>query len=131
MLGGPNFFAFQRLKVNQGTAYSSADAAIVLSAGWGTTRTVSAATGFDQGLSFTVNATGTGQAANPTITITFKDGTWTVAPQFLCKRNDVVAPAESSAATTWTVTATVLTITFNGTPTAANSYNFVCLALGN
>src|SRR5207253_1832539 len=42
-LGGTNFFAFQRLKLNQGTPYTASDAAIALSAGWGSTAAVSLA----------------------------------------------------------------------------------------
>jgi hypothetical protein len=118
-----------RFRLANGTAYSGADAAIVLSAGWGGTATVSAARGFDGAFSFTVNSSGAGQAANPTITVTFKDGTWTNAPQFLCAKNDIIAP--SPTILTWTITATGLVITFNGTPVAANSYNFVVIGMGN
>lgn len=118
-----------RLRTNQGTAYSAADGAIVLSSGWGTTRTVSAGTGFDQALSFTANSSGTGQAANPTITITFKDGTWTTAPIVTVLRNDLITPFNTPPHTI-SVTATVLTITFNGTPTAGNSYSYIVHCIG-
>jgi hypothetical protein len=118
-----------RAKVNQGTAYTSGDTAIGLGAGFGSTRSVSNATGFDQALSFTVNATGTGQSANPTITVTFKDGTWTTAPQVLVIRNDLVTPFNTPPHTI-SVTATAITITFNGTPTAGNSYNYIVFVLG-
>jgi hypothetical protein len=120
-----------RLKVNAGTAYSGADPAIVPSAGFGKAATVSAATGFDQGFSFSVTAGGTGIAPNATITITFKDGSWTTAPQFQVTRNDTATPSVASAYLTWTTTATTLTITFNGTPTSGQVYKFVCLGMGN
>ena len=119
-----------RLKPNLGTAFSGADAAIVLGAGWGTTRTVSAAAGFDQAFQFTVNATGTGQAASPTITITYKNGTWTNAPIVDVSRNDNATPTTSTFFPVWTTTATVLTITMNGTPTASQIYIFTVMVFG-
>ncbi len=57
-----------------------------LSAGWGTTATVSAVSGTDQRFRITVTSAGTGQGANPTITFTFQDGTWTNTPIVLCQR---------------------------------------------
>jgi hypothetical protein len=119
-----------RMKVNTGTAYSGADAAIVPSAGFGNKATVSAATGYDQGFSFSVTAGGTGIAANPIIVITFKDGTWTTAPQFHVTRNDTATPAVTTAYPTWTTRPTTLTITFNGTPASGQVYKFVCLGMG-
>lgn len=119
----------QRVSPNLGTAYSGADAAIVLSAGWGGSGAVSAAAGFDQAFSFTVTASGT-TTANPTITITFKDGTWTTIPQFIVLRNDTNSPF-STPPHTIVVTATTLTITFNGTPASGTSYNFICMGFGN
>lgn len=120
-----------RMKVNNGTPYSGADAAIVPSAGFGSTAAVSAAVGYDQGFSFSVTSGGSGISANPTVTITFKDGTWTNPPQFIVSRNDAATPAPTTAYVTWTTTATTLTITFNGTPTSGQVYNFVALAMGN
>lgn len=119
----------QRVSPNLGTAYSGADAAIALSAGWGASGAVSAAVGFDQAFSFTVTASGT-TTANPTITITFKDGTWTNIPQFIVLRNDTNSPF-STPPHTIAVTATTLTITFNGTPASGTSYHFICMGFGN
>lgn len=120
----------KRLRANQGTAYSGADAAIVINASWGTTATKSAATGFDQAFQFTVNSAGTGQAASPTIVITFKDGTWTNVPIVDVSRNDNATPTTSTFFPVWTTTATVLTITMNGTPTAGQSYIFTVMVFG-
>jgi len=119
----------RRYKANQGTAFSGADAAIVLSAGWGTGPAVSAATGFDQAFSFSVTA-GTTPGANPTITVTFKDGTWTAAPQCIISRNDITTPFNTPPHT-WTTSATQLVVTVNGTPTAANVYKYVVMCMGN
>ncbi len=120
----------QRIKASYGTATVAGDYA--LSAGWGTTASVTVAAGSDdQRGQITVAATGTGQAANPTITFTFKDGAWTSSPFYIVKRNDAnVLPNEGTAPTSWTQTTTVLTITFNGTPTAANSYVFAYHGIG-
>lgn len=53
---------------------------LALSAGWGSTAAVSGFAGTDAGFRFTVTPNGTGIAANPTITVTFHDGTWTTVP---------------------------------------------------
>jgi len=125
-----NRFQVWRVAPNLGTAYSGADAAIVLTSGWGTSPSVSAAAGFDQGFSWSVTA-GTTPGANPVITVTFKNGTWTAAPQYLCTRNDLVTPTPATFFPTWTATATALTIRMQGTPTGGNVYKFICMAMGN
>jgi hypothetical protein len=119
-----------RIKANLGTAYSGADSAISLSVGWGTTAAVSAAAGFDQALSFSVTPGGSSIAANPTITITFKDGTWTSAPQCQVQRNDLTSPI-GTPAHTWVESATTLVITFNGLPVSGSVYKFKVLTMGN
>ncbi|MES2783013.1 MAG: hypothetical protein V4657_09470 [Pseudomonadota bacterium] len=63
---------------HKGTAAASGN--IALSAGWGNAATVTAITGGDQGVKFTVNSAGTGQAANPTIQYTYADGTFLTPP---------------------------------------------------
>lgn len=100
---------------------------IVLSAGWGSTATVSAINGTDQRFRFTVTSAGTGQGVNPTATLTFKDGTWTTAPFAVCSRNGGNQPA---VLPTWTTTATTLVITFPGTPVAAETYTLECVVMG-
>jgi hypothetical protein len=117
----------RRLRFANAQHYSGADSAIVLSAGWGNTAAVSAANGVDQAFSFTATANGTGIAANPTITVTWKDGSMkTNFPITLCKRNDTSSPADSSAVLTWVDSQTTLTLTFNGTPTSGVAYAFFC-----
>jgi hypothetical protein len=119
-----------RYRTALGTAYSGADAAIVISGGWGSTAAVSAASGYDQAFSFVVSSSGSGIAATPTITITFKDGTWAVAPQVQVTRNDTAAPTPATFYPTWTVSATQIVITMAGTPTTANAYKFSITAMG-
>jgi hypothetical protein len=115
----------KRLKASQGTALVAGDFA--LSAGWGSTAAVSAITGTDQGAQFTVTPGGAGIGANPTITVTFKDGTWTNAPIAVVQRiggNDA-APSTVGAS----VSATALTISPVYTPVSGNTtiFSFICM----
>jgi hypothetical protein len=121
---------FNRVSLNSGEPYSPTDSAIALGSGWGSTGAVSNATGFDSALSFTVTPGGSGISANPVITVTFKDGTWTNPPQVLVQRNDTNSPYGAPPHTI-SVSATVLTIIFNGTPDSGTPYSFICMALGN
>ena len=108
-----------------GTALGTGDWA--LSAGWGdaTTKNVS---GNDTRGWFSVEAGGAGIAANPTVTVTFKDGVYSSAPFAVVVRGDNDAPT-----TGWwqVVTPAVGTYVFRfvGTPTSGNTYilyyNFV------
>jgi hypothetical protein len=115
----------RRVRATIGTALVAGD--IALSAGWGSTASVSAISGTDQRFRFTVTSAGTGQAANPTATLTFKDGTWTTAPYAVCSRNGGNQPA---VLPTWTTTATTLVLTFPGTPVAAETYKEECVVMG-
>jgi hypothetical protein len=98
------------------------------SAGWGSTAAVSVSTGSqDQRGRVTVTAGGTGIAANPTVTLTFVDGSWNNSPFAVVARNDANSP---SAALTWTTTATTLAITFNGTPVSGTAYTIEYFVIG-
>jgi len=114
----------KRVKASQGTALGSGDFA--LSAGWGTGATVTGVTGTDQGWQMTVTAAGT-PAANPSVTLTFKDGTWTNAPICVSKMvggtGGVTQLTEAPAATT-------NTLTFQGTPVAASTYILASVCMG-
>ncbi len=124
--GTPADGDFTRLKA-KGTALVAGDIAIVTTGAWGDTANavVSAVTGNDQWFQWTITAGGANTGANPTIIITFTDGTWTTAPIVMCNRQDFAAPATVTITVT-TVTATVLTLTFDGTPTVTNVYRFAC-----
>lgn len=113
-------FTLRRLRPSAGTAHVAGDWA--LSGGWGTTATASVASGCkDSGGLLQITANGAGIAANPTVTLTFKDGTWTVAPRGVASRTDGSAPAagywRNSGAT-----ATTIIWTFEGTPVAGTTY---------
>ena len=96
----------------------------VLSAGWGTTASVGTISGTDQRWQATFTSAGTGQAANPTIAFTYKDGTWTTVPIPTCTRNGGTGAGITGF--TFSSTATVLTITAVGTPIAAETYIITC-----
>lgn len=117
--------SFYRIK-SAGTALEAADFA--LSAGWGDTpaASISAVVGTDQATAFTVSAGTANFAANPTITLTFKDGTWTDNPVCVVNRGDASAPTTGFAFNT--TSATALVITFQGTPQATTyKFNAVCM----
>lgn len=100
---------------------------IALSAGWGSTASVSSIAGTDQRTRFTITSAGSGQGANPTATLTFTDGTWTTAPFAVVSRN---GGDQASVLPTWTTTATTLVITFPGTPSAGQTFSFEALVMG-
>lgn len=123
-----------RIGAHGGTVLATSD--YVLSAGWGTTPTFTAVRGTDQAATFTVQAKAT-VGANPTITLTFKNGTWTNAPIIVCGRTELVAATGAPAAAVsneWvitSVTATQAVFTFNGTPVANSIYgcSFICMGV--
>lgn len=107
------------------TALAGGDFA--LSAGWGTTASVGTITGADQAFQFTVTSAGTGQGASPTVTLTFKDGTWGSAPALVCSMNGGTG---TLAFTPVATTATAAVITYNGTPVATSTYIITCTGTG-
>jgi hypothetical protein len=108
-----------------GTALTATE--IVLSSGWGTTRSVTGIAGGDDHFRFTVNSAGTGQAGAPTITITFKDGTFTNVPVATVMR---MGGNQHSVNHEVTTTATTITITWGSTPVAGESYTFGVVVTG-
>jgi len=118
----------RRINTTGGTALAAGD--FTLSAGWGDTAAVSAVTGTDQGWNITVTCGGAGIAANPTITLTFKDGTWTNTPIVISKMvggtgtiTDLTEPPADQTPTTWE-------ITFNGTPVDTMTYIISGIVMG-
>lgn len=112
----------------QGTAQAASDYA--LSAGWGATGSVILGGAFfDMAAQVTVAAAGAGTAANPTVTLTYKDGTWATQPTVVVCRTDTLATAGY-----WVVSggsATTCVFTFVGTPVAGETYGFNYLAMGS
>lgn len=116
-----------RVRASQGTALVAGD--IALSAGWGASAGVSVVVGKDQAFTLVILAQGAGQAANPTVTLTYHNGSWTAAPVAVVLRNDLNSPI-ANPPQTWTTSATQLIITFNGTPVAGTSYTFTVVHMG-
>jgi hypothetical protein len=110
----------KRIKANQATALVSGDFAA--SVGWGSTAAFSAISGTDAAFTFTITANGTSIAANPTITLTFHDGTWTNTPIIVVSRGDGSSPLTGFWITQAGSSATQAILQFIGTPLAASSY---------
>jgi hypothetical protein len=130
---GTGAFQAKRFNAHGGTVPTSTS--FTLSSGWGTSPTLTIVEGTDQACYITIVAKAT-VGASPTVTYTFKDGTWTQVPIIVCCRADVVAAAAAPGATVtnqWVVTsisATAVTFTFNGTPVANNTYGLAWIAMG-
>lgn len=114
-----------RFKPQNGRQLQTSDFA--LSSGFGATATVSLVTGNDQRFTFRVNASAVGLGASPTITLTFKGGTWTQTPFAFVQRT---GGNQGTIINTWTVSATQVIITFVGTPVAGEVYDFTVLVIG-
>jgi hypothetical protein len=110
---------FNRLRCNLGTPVGIGN--FVLSGGWGSTATVSVALGTDCSGIILIASSGTGQAANPTITFNPQDANWPTSPVIILSRQDISVPQNvlfvpnsgGNSAETWT---------FTGTPVAGNTY---------
>jgi hypothetical protein len=113
---------YNRLRANQGSALVIGDFGSLT--GWGSTATVSAVSGTDSEFVLSIAATGTGQAGNPTVVLTFHDGTWTNPPICQITRGEGNSPAAPGFV--FGVTATTLTIggLLASTPIAATTYNY-------
>ncbi len=93
-----------------------------ISAGWGNTATVSAVAGYGQTCRITITASGTGQAANPTIT-------WTLPVPITMTVSPPIGTAQMTGGTgtltmisQTTISATAPVWTFQGTPGAGSTY---------
>lgn len=123
----------QRFSANLGTVLVATDYAA--SAGWGTTPTKTAVSGTDTAATFTIVAKAS-VGANPTITLTFHDGTWTNPPVVVVSQFGLQTAAGAPSTTVsndWMVTsvsATQVVFTYNGTPVANNTYGFSFVAIG-
>lgn len=103
------------------------------SGGWGSTTTfmTSSLKGSDGAWSGVVKSTGTGQAANPTITLTFHDGMWSAIPVCSTKINATTdSPSQLTVAVTDNPTTTTDVIEFWGTPILNDTYTFSSTCTG-
>lgn len=112
----------KRFKPKGGTAIATTDWA--LGAGWGANAMVSAVSGNDQRGTVTVTTSALDTpGANPTLTLTFKDGTWTTAP--FAVANLGTTGTGLTGAVEVNTTATTLVLEYVGTPTALVSNTYV------
>ena len=111
-----------RLGLKGGTAVATGDWA--LTSGWGANATISAVSGNDaRGAVRVTTSTLDTPGANPVITLTFKDGTWTSTPfPMACINDEGTGPLAAVAAK---ATATTLVLTYIGTPTAVLSLTYI------
>lgn len=109
-----------RVKASRGTQLVSGD--LGLGGDWGTSPSVGlAATSYDSHGSIQVTSGSGGPGANPTVTLTFTDGTWGDEPVVTTARGDANSPNDA----TWSVTSlsnTAVTFSFIGTPGASTAY---------
>lgn len=120
-------FTMRRIKGSRGTAHVAGDWA--LNANWGATASVTPNNANDTRGDIRIACAGAGTGANPTCTLTFKDGTYTTAP------TAIVVPGGNTTVLTecdWIVStsATQMIVTFSGTPTAGRNYNFFYYIIG-
>ncbi len=109
-----------RMDTRQGTAHIAGDWS--LSSGFGSTASVSGINATDGGGSVVIASAGVGQAANPTATLTFKDGAFSTAVLFVTTRTDTDQPTIQFLHKTSNTTSVQLV--FKGTPVAGESYGF-------
>lgn len=115
-----DLLGFRRLRFNGGTAHVSGDYA--LSAGWGDAASVAVTIGNDTRGRIVVTSEGTGQGANPSVTLTFKDGAFPATPIPIVSRaggSQLSVPFIAIG-----ISATQAVFTFIGTPVAAETYTF-------
>jgi hypothetical protein len=118
---------YKRVSGSNGTPLTTGDFA--LSAGWGTGASVAGVNGTDSAFGVSVTA-GATPGANPTITLTWKDGAWPAAPiGVVCMRGSTLPPGATFAPSVVMSTNTII-IQFFGTPTSGTTYVFDVITMG-
>jgi hypothetical protein len=118
----------KRFNVDNATTITSG--AFTLGASWGSTASIAitVATSKDPAYVVTITTGGSGIAANPTLQITFADGTWTNVPvchQIQTGGNDIFGDT-----TVTSRSATSYTYQWAGTPTTGKTYEFTQTCTG-
>lgn len=126
---GTSGVGFSRLFLSGGTSLVIGDVGTI-SAGCGSTASISAVSGDDSRGTVSLTSAGVGQAANTcTFTLTFHDGTFTNAP-FVSAGVTGTLPAVPVAVNVLSSTATTTVFEIIGTPVAASVYTFWFNAIG-
>ena len=129
ILASAGDFDGRRLLMNNGTALVVGD--VALSAGWGDSASVTLndpGNEFDTRAMISITANGAGIAANPSVTVTWKDGTYPDKPRVVAMRTNSTAP--STAFWLSNPTATTGVFDFIGTPVAGSVYGLVWVTFG-
>jgi hypothetical protein len=118
----------KRFNVDNATTITSG--AFAIGAGWGSTASIAitVATSKDSAYIVTITTGGSGIAANPTLQITFVDGTWTNIPacrQIQTGGNDIFGDVTVTARS-----ATAYTYQWAGTATSGKTYEFTQTCTG-
>jgi hypothetical protein len=100
--------------------------------GWGSAAvfTINKLGSNDTRFDLIITASASGLAANPTFTLTFKDGTFGTAPFAVVMWNHPSSNPGSSLPLRWSSTQTTLTVTYIGTPSSTFNYGFTVFVLG-
>lgn len=97
---------------------------LTLGAGWGSTSTVTNIVGSDQSVRWRITSSGTGQAADPTISFIFADGDFDLAPVILLIQRTGGDQLTSDQFEARSVTASGWSCTWKGTPVAGQIFDF-------
>lgn len=114
----------KRFQCNQATLLNSSNFTLSTSPSWGTSPSITVeGNSVDCSGGITITAGSGSPAANPTVLLTFADGTWGNGPTCIGSREDQSSPSAASAPFIRTgIGATTVTWTFEGTPTASGNY---------
>jgi hypothetical protein len=120
----------KRLHLDGGSSLVAGD--FSLSAGWGDTASVSVTAGSkDERWEITITPAGTGISANPTVTLTFKNGAWIGTPFAYVLFNGATGGASAPGQPlVTTISTTALTFQHVGTPVTTGTYKYICFVLG-
>jgi hypothetical protein len=106
-----------------GTSLVSGDFVLT---GWGTGATITAIHGSDMAHRFTITA-GTTPSISPTIVLTFHDGAWVLAPVIHAEMTDGTGQVSDLRVAR---TTTTYTLTYEGLPTATQTYIIDVICIG-
>lgn len=119
-----NMLLITRLRLDGGTALVTGD--VALAGNWGTAPSVSAVTGKDTGGTIEVTSGSGSPGADPTVILTFADGTMGAAPEALVSNRGSTNEGWSMVGSS----ATTITWRFHGTPAASTVYRLNFLVFG-